>query len=85
MDNKALLDIILSKEGANEALQELTSQFNVNDSNDLKNHWTEVEQLLLNFKVTRYSITSDFLFCETVIQPFKTGEEVEEVKRYLLN
>lgn len=85
MDNKALLEIILSKEGANEAFQELTSQFNINDSNYLKNHWAEVESLLLNFRVTRYDVTSDFLFCETTIQPFTTGEDIEEVKTYLLN
>jgi hypothetical protein len=85
MDNKALLEIILSKEGANEAFEELTSQFNINDSIVLKNNWTEVENLLLNFRLKKYSISSDFLFCETIIQPFKTGEEIEEVRKYLFN
>ena len=85
MDNKALLEIILSKEGANKAFQELISQFNINDSNHLKNNWTEVEELLMNFRLKKYSITPDFLFCETIIQPFKTGEEIEEVKRYFFN
>jgi hypothetical protein len=85
MDNKALLEIILRKEGANEAFEELSSQFNINDTTILRNNWTEVEKLLLSFRLKRYSISPDFLFSETIIQPFKTNEEVEEVKRYLFN
>lgn len=85
MDNKELSDFISSKDGANEAFQELTLQFNINDSDALKNNWAEVEEVLLNFKIKRYNITSDFLFCETIVQPFKTGEEIEEIKKYLFN
>lgn len=85
MDTKALLEIILSKEGADEALQELSTKFNIKDSAQLKNNWSEVEKLLINFRLKRYSISQDFLFSETIIQPFKTGEEIEEVKKYLFN
>ena len=85
MDNKGLLEIILKKEGANEAFQELSSKFNINDSLQLRRNWSEVENLLLSFTVKRYSISTDFLLSETVIQPFKSGEEIEEVKRYLFN
>lgn len=85
MDNKGLLQLILAKEGANEAFQELSSKFNINDPTFLKNHWAEVETLLLGFKFKRYSISSDFLLSETIVQPFKNGEEIEEVKRHLFN
>jgi hypothetical protein len=85
MDNKALLEIILSKEGANEALDELSSQFNLNDSNNLKNNWSAVEELLLNFRLKKYSISQDMLFSETIIQPFKTSEEIEEMKKLFFN
>lgn len=85
MDTKALLEIILSKDGANEALQELSTKFNIKDSAQLKTNWTQVEELLINFRLKRYSISQDFLFQETVIQPFTTGQEIEEVKKYLLN
>lgn len=85
MDNKGLLKIILAKEGANEALQELSTKFNINDRTHIKNNWTEVENLLLSFKLKRYSISQDFLLSETIIQPFKNGEEIEEVKRHLFN
>lgn len=85
MDTKALLEIILSKEGANEALQELSAKFNIKDSAQLKNNWSQIEELLINFRLKRYSISQDFLFSETIIQPFRNGEEIEQVKRYLLN
>jgi len=85
MDNKGLLEIILKKEGANEAFQELSSKFNINDSIQIRRNWSEVENLLLSFTVKRYSISTDFLLSETVIQPFRSGQEIEEVKKYLLN
>ena len=85
MDNKGLLEIILKKEGANEAFQELSSKFNINDSVQIRRNWSEVENLLLSFTVKRYSISTDFLLKETVIQPFKSGEEIEEVKKHLFN
>jgi hypothetical protein len=85
MNDKKLLEFILSKEGATEAFQELSTQFNINDSVQLRQNWTEVEELLLKFTVKKYSISQDFLLSETVIQPFKTGEEIQEVKEYLLN
>jgi hypothetical protein len=85
MDNKGLLDIILTKEGATEAFEELSSQFNVNDRVQLRQNWTKVEDLLMNFTVKKYSISQDFLLSETVIQPFKSGDEIEEVKKYLFN
>jgi len=85
MDDKGLLDIILTKEGATEAFQELSTQFNVNDRVQLRQKWTEVEDLLMNFTVKKYSISQDFLLSETVIQPFKSGEEIDEVKKYLFN
>ena len=85
MDNKGLLDIILTKEGATEAFEELSSQFNVNDRVQLRQNWTKVEDLLMNFTVKKYSISQDFLLSQTVIQPFKSGEEIDEVKKYLFN
>ena len=85
MDTKALLEIILRKEGANEALQELSTKFDIKDSVQLKNNWSQVEELLINFRLKRYSISQDYLFSETIIQPFKTGEEIEEVRKYLFN
>lgn len=85
MDHKVLLEIILKKEGANEAFQELSSKFNINDSVQIRKNWTEVENLLLNFSIKRYSISSDFLLRETLIHPFKSGDELEEVKKYLFN
>lgn len=85
MDNKGLLEIILQKEGADEAFQELSSKFNISDSLHLRRNWSEVESLLLTFTVKRYSISTDFLLSETIIQPFKSGEEIEEVKKYLFN
>ena len=85
MDDKGLLDIILTKEGATEAFEELSTQFNVNDRVQLRQNLTKVEDLLMNFTVTKYSISQDFLLSETVIQPFKSGEEIDEVKKYLFN
>lgn len=85
MDNKGLLQIILAKEGANEAFQELSTKFNINDPTSLRTHWKEVENLLLGFKFKRYGISPDFLLSETIVQPFKNGEEIEEVKRHLFN
>ena len=85
MDDKGLLDIILKKEGATEAFEELSTQFNVNDRVQLRQNWTKVEDLLMNFTVKKYSISQDFLLSETVIQPFKSGEEIDEVKKYLFN
>jgi len=85
MDDKGLLEIILTKEGATEAFEELSMQFNVNDRVQLRQNWTKVEDLLLNFTVKKYSISQDFLLSETVIQPFKSGEEIDEVKKYLFN
>lgn len=85
MDNKGLLKIILAKEGANEAFQELSTKFNINDSTLIKNNWAEVENMLLSFKLKTYSISQDFLLSETIIQPFKNSEEIEEVKRHLFN
>jgi len=83
--DKGLLDIILTKEGATEAFEELSSQFNINDAVHLRQNWTKVEDLLLNFRLKRYSISQDFLLSETVIQPFKSEDEIEEVKKYLFN
>ncbi|NEU09414.1 hypothetical protein GZH53_13905 [Flavihumibacter sp. R14] len=85
MDNKGLLELILTKEGANEAFQELSTQFNINDSTHLRQNWTAVEDLLLNFRFKRYSISQDFLLSETVVQPFKSEDEVRELKKYLFN
>lgn len=85
MDNKGLLEIILKKEGANEAFQELSSKYNIADSIQIRKNWSEVENLLLSFTVKRYSISADFLLKETVIKPFRSGEEIEEVKKYLFN
>lgn len=83
MDNKALLEIILNKEGAHEALEKLSDRFNINDSSELKNNWPAVEDLLLNFKLKKYSVSQDMRFSETIIQPFKTSEEIEEMKKVL--
>ena len=85
MDKKGLLEIILRKEGANEAFEELSTQFNINDTIQLRQNWTAVEDLLLNFQVKKYSISQDFLLSETVIQPFKSEEEISELKKYLFN
>ena len=85
MDNQELLEVILNKDGANEAFQELSTKFDINDTNHLKNNWTEVEDLLLNFTVKKYSISNDFLFREIIIQPFKNADEIEVIKAHLLN
>lgn len=85
MENKEILQIILTKEGGNEAFEELSSRFNIYDPILLKNNWPEVENLLRAFKFKRYSISSDFLLSETIVQPFKDGEEIEEVKKHLFN
>ena len=86
MDNKGQqLEHILQKEGANEAFQQLSSQFNIDDSVHIKQNWAEVEDLLLSFRLKRYKVTQDYLFSEIIIHPFKNGEELQELKNYLLN
>jgi len=85
MDNKGILEAILTRDGVNEAFHALSTKFNITDTNHLKNNWTEIEDLLLNFTVKRYSISNDFLFTETIIQPFKNANDIDAIKAHLLN
>ena len=85
MDNQGNLQVILNKDGVNDALHALSTKFNISDTNHLKNNWTAVEDLLLNFTVKRYSISNDFLFTETILQPFKNADEIAAIKVHLLN
>ncbi|MBC7743971.1 MAG: hypothetical protein H7096_02605 [Flavobacterium sp.] len=85
MENTSDLHNILQKEGASEAFKHLAYHFNINDSIHIGKNWPEVEKLLLDFRFKRYVISHDFLFSEIIIRPFKTKEELAELKRYLLN
>ena len=86
MDHKGQqLEFILQKEGASEALQQLSNHFNISDTKHIEKNWTEVEEFLMNFRLKRYRISQDYLFSEIVLHPFKDGNDIQELKNYLLN
>ena len=79
------LEFILKNEGASEAFQQLSDHFNISDTKHIEKNWKEVEEFLMNFRLKRYKISQDYLFSEIVLHPFKDGNDIQQLKKYLLN
>lgn len=85
MYNKELFEKILQKEGAVDAIKEISYSYNIHNRNQISKEWNEIEELLLNFSLKRLSLGNQLQLEENIIRPFPNSAAIEELKKCLLN